>query len=138
MYQFLCLFGPAVLTWLLRSKYLKQNTGRNIDRHINRSIGRRQAEKGGKETVLGALIEIISYAFIQMVVILMVCKPLGRAQLTILSNGSLDIQYGSTAVFVSVCLSVIMGFTAVKDIHPYEESKDLKDEKGQALESKEN
>ncbi len=97
MYQFLCLLGPAVITWLLRKKYSKQ-------------------KQEGREALLTAVAEIISYAFIQMAVILLVCKPLGRVQLVILSDGSLDIQYGSTAVFMSVCLSAVLGFTAVKDI----------------------
>lgn len=101
MYQFLCLFGPAVLTWRLREKILNSDKNKEQD--------------GKVKIILSAAAEIISYALINMAVVLLILKPLGRVQLVILADGRLDIQYGITSILASICVAVVLGVTSIKN-----------------------
>lgn len=104
MYQFMCILGPGILTWLLRREIENGNIGSEKSENKSNAM---------EESYFIVIAKIISYAFINMAVILLVFKPLGRVQLAVLSNGMLDVHYGAAAVFASVCVSVFLGITSL-------------------------
>ncbi len=91
MYQFMCILGPGVLTWLLRREV------KSGEVHVKKS------------DIFIDIAKIISYALINMSVIVMFLKPLGRVQLVTLSNGMLEVHYGSAALFAATCLALALG-----------------------------
>lgn len=126
MYEFMCMLGPGILTWLLRTQIADkcadgEKEGEGTDFKV--------------ESIFTAVLKIIAYAFINMVVILTVLKPLGRVQLVVLSDGRIDLHYGAAAVFMSVCTAVLIGITSLikpdnaegkenRDIYDHIESRD--------------
>lgn len=126
MYEFMCMLGPGVLTWLLRTEIEDKCAGSEKEEERTDFIA---------ESIFTTVLKIIAYAFINMVVILAVLKPLGRVQLVVLSDGRIDLHYGAAAVFMSVCTAVMIGITSLikpdnaeekenRDMYDYIESRD--------------
>lgn len=88
MFQFLCLFGPGVLAWLVKS-------------HC--------CQKEQDSQLIVVLAEMVSYSLVTLAAVMSVLKPLGRIHLVLLSNGQLDVQYGASAILASVCFALVLG-----------------------------
>ncbi len=109
MYQFLYLFGPGTLTWLVKH------------------AGRQDMEKDKDRNCFQAVLEILVYALVNAAAMVLLLKPGGRVQLTVLANGMLDLQYGATALIVSVAFAAFLGILvrgmSTKDV-PLSKKKD--------------
>lgn len=88
MFRFLYMFGPGILSWLVRSKCLKSEEDKNI---------------------LYIVMEIIAFSFVNMAVTIAVFKFMGRITFVTLSNGTLDVHYGATAFLAAMFLAVVIG-----------------------------
>ena len=91
MYQFLYLFGPGALTWLVKN------------------AGRQEEGKEQNGSRFQSVLEILVYALVNAAAMVLLLKPGGRVQLAVLANGMLDLQYGGTALVVSVVFAVFLG-----------------------------
>ncbi|MDE7312510.1 MAG: hypothetical protein K2N87_12955 [Eubacterium sp.] len=95
MYQFLCLFGPGVLSWLIDV----QCTG----------MGEEKVEKDG---VLLAAAKAIAYSLLDLAATAVVCRPFGRMQFAVLPDGTLTVHYGASALAVAAGIAVVLGLCA--------------------------
>lgn len=87
MFQFLFIFGPASITYLL------------IHRIFN------------KDTVpyLNGLIELVCYAALNAVITTVALLPFERVEIVLMPNGIKNIQYGGSAFVFSMIVAVITG-----------------------------
>lgn len=95
MYQFLCLFAPGMLAWLVSLRY-----------------ARTDAEQVKKEGVLLAAAKVAAYAMADLTVVAAVLHPLGRMQFVVLPDGTMTVQYGVSALVVAVAAGVGIGVCA--------------------------
>ncbi|MCD8014364.1 MAG: hypothetical protein LUG99_14530 [Lachnospiraceae bacterium] len=87
MFQFLYIFGPAAITWL---------------------IIRKLSDKSAPDLITG-LVEMIAYAVLDAALTTLLLYPFGRVEFVINSEGIRDIRYGFVAFFVSMILAVLIG-----------------------------
>lgn len=90
MFQFLYIFGPAAITFLIVGRLC----GRTTD-------------------YFTAAVELVAYAAIDAAVTSLLLLPFGRVELVFNESGIRNIRYGGTAFFLSLILSVIIGIAAV-------------------------
>ena len=93
MYQFLYLIGPGVLAWLSGAVY-----GHFAE----------QTEKSIKSIFMEAA-KIVAYALLDVTAVTVVCKPLGRVQFAVLTDGTLTVHYGVSALLLAVLAAVVIG-----------------------------
>ena len=114
MFQFLYVLGPAAITYFTVRKCVKD-------------------EPANWYT---ALIELLAYAMVDAAVMILGLLSSGKVEIVILQNGVKHLQYGGTAVLLSIPVAVICGIliSAVKkgidmDIHvlPNERKNKKKD-----------
>lgn len=97
MYQFLYLFGPGVLAWIVEG----QRGG----------MAEEASEKNGIFVIAA---KVIAYSMLDLAVTASVCKPFGRMQFVTLADGTLTVQYGASALAVAAAAAIIIGMcTAV-------------------------
>ncbi|MCD7885526.1 MAG: hypothetical protein LUI87_17785 [Lachnospiraceae bacterium] len=110
MFQFLYIFGPAAITFLVIQKL--------SDRP--------------EPTVIRFIVEMIFYALIDAALTTLLLYPIGRVELVFNSEGIRDIRYGVTAFFLSMVLAVVAGIVLVAfdkrvqvevQVEPMEESE---------------
>ena len=113
MFQFLFIFGPAAVTYLLVQK----------------------CSKISPLNWYTAVIELICYGAIDAVITIIVLYPLNKVTIIALPDGMNTVQYGSTAFVFSMGVSVICGivFAMLKKraeiyIELEENGKDTKDD----------
>lgn len=90
MFQFLYIFGPAAITFLI--------VGRLCERTVT--------------DYFTAAVELVAYAAIDAAVTSLLLLPFGRVELVFNESGIRNIRYGGTAFFLSLILSVIIGIAA--------------------------
>ncbi|MCC8050959.1 MAG: hypothetical protein LIP10_09935 [Clostridiales bacterium] len=87
MFQFLYIFGPAALTFLVVRKITGKSAGNAVT----------------------AVIELIAYAAIDAALTTLLLLPFGRVEFVMYDSGIRDLRYGITAFLLSLLLSVIAG-----------------------------
>lgn len=87
MMQLIYLFGPAAITYLIIDKCSKER----------------------KDLWYMAAIKICSYALVDLAVIVLLLTPFDKVKTVYSEAGILSIQYGFTAVILSVPISIIVG-----------------------------
>ena len=94
MFQFLYVLGPAAITYFTVRKCVKD-------------------EPANWYT---ALIELLAYAMVDAAVMILGLLSSGKVEIVILQNGVKHLQYGGTAVLLSIPVAVICGIviSAVK------------------------
>lgn len=102
MYQFLSLFGPGALTWIVRERCF---TGEKAEKE----------DRGGRAVWI-CILEMLSYALVNLAVVASVFKPMGRVQFFLSADGMPTIQYGASALFGSVIVAVAIGVFDSRDV----------------------
>lgn len=87
MMQLIYLFGPAAITYLIIYKCSNER----------------------KDLWYMALIKICSYTLIDLAVIVLLLTPFDKIKTVYTETGILNIQYGFTAVILSIPVSIIVG-----------------------------
>lgn len=87
MFQILFIFGPAVITYVIAGYLTKRSASRWFS----------------------ALIEIFFYAVVNTVITTAVLMPFDKVKIIEMANGLNNIQYGKTAYFASILVSVFTG-----------------------------
>ncbi len=95
MYEFLCLFGPGVLSWLVSVRFCGQ--------------GEEKMAEGG---ILLAAARVISYALIDLTAVAAVCRPFGRIQFAVMPDGAFTVHYGVSALAAASVLAIVTGLCA--------------------------
>lgn len=90
MFQFLFIFGPAAITYLVAEKCSKKKAS-------------------GWRT---SFIELLCYGFLDAVITIGVLYPLGKVKMIALPDGVNTVQYGYTALIFSVPVAVVCGIAA--------------------------
>lgn len=113
MFQFLFIFGPAAITYLLAQK----------------------CSKTSPPDWYTAVIELICYGAFNAVFTIIILYPMDKVKIIALPDGTNTVEYGSTAFVFSVIVSVICGivFAMLKkrveiSIETEENRKDTKDD----------
>ncbi len=87
MFQFLYIFGPAAVTFLV----VRKITG------------------DSSENAITSVIRFIAYAAIDAALTTLLLLPFGRVEFVIYDSGIRDLRYGFTAFLLSLILAVIAG-----------------------------
>ena len=87
MFQFLCVFGPAAVTYLV----------------LHHCLGRRQ------DRWFDALAELLCYAFLDAAVTFCCMAPIGKASLVLLADGSKELQYSGIAFLFALFAGAVCG-----------------------------
>lgn len=87
MFRFLCIFGPAAITYLI---YIGL-TGKKVTNYFV------------------ALMEVILFAMLNTGILFAALSPFGRVELIKLDNGVREIRYGGTAFLLSFVVSAVLG-----------------------------
>ncbi len=95
MYQFLYLFAPGVLSWLVSMR------GRQAD-----------GEQMEKEGILLAAAKVIAFSMLDLTAVAVILKPFGRMQFVVLPDGTLTVDYGVSALAVATAAAVVTGMCA--------------------------
>ena len=53
--------------------------------------------------------KIVTYALLDVTAVTVVCKPLGRVQFAVLTDGTLTVHYGVSALLLAVLAAVVIG-----------------------------
>lgn len=87
MFQFLYIFGPAAVTFIVAKKI------------------------SGKDThgVVEPFIEVVAYAAIDAALTTLLLLPVGRVEFIVYDSGIRELQYGIIAFSLSLLLAVIVG-----------------------------
>ena len=95
MYQFLYLFAPGVLSWLVSMR----------DRQAD-------GEQMEKEGILLAAAKVIAFSMLDLTAVAVILKPFGRMQYVVLPDGTLTVHYGVSALAVATAAAVVTGLCA--------------------------
>ncbi|MCD7954177.1 MAG: hypothetical protein LUG93_00160 [Lachnospiraceae bacterium] len=113
MFQFLYIFGPAAITFLV------------IQKLSDRS----------EPSVVRIVIEMIFYALIDAALTTLLLYPIGRVELVFNSEGIRNIRYGITAFFLSMVFAVVTGVILValeKRLHVELQVERIEESSGQS------
>ena len=95
MYQFLYLFAPGVLSWLVSMR----------DRQAD-------GEQMEKEGILLAAAKVIAFSMLDLTAVAVILKPFGRMQFVVLPDGTLPVHSGVSALAVATAAAVVTGLCA--------------------------
>lgn len=90
MFQFLFIFGPAAVTYLVAQKCSKKKA----------------------PDWYTAVIELICYGFLDAIVTIGILFPLGKVKMIAIAEGTNTVQYGYTAFVFSLPIAVLCGVAA--------------------------
>lgn len=93
MYQFIYLVGPGVASWLVGEIY----------------SGFRNEADAGSFRVFLTVARVIAYALVNVAIVSVICKPLGKVQFVVLQDGSITVHYGASALMVAVAVAIVTG-----------------------------
>lgn len=113
LFQFLYIFGPAAITFLI--------VGKLAERPVT--------------NYFTAAVEFIAYAALDAAITSLLLIPFNRVELILTQDGIRNIQYGKVAYFLSLILAVIVGIAIAAllkrvdiSLHITEKTKDKKNE----------